>query len=424
MQPSPILARSLKADQIHCPLCKDPLRRGGVWCHTCFKYFPVKCSGLAAAKEWTENFSCKSCSEVTAATEPAIATPAPHNDLIVPDTALIDPANFHAPKNSVATPSDNFGHILQSHHKVTVREIYREVITWKPSFFTLSKNKTGEQFAEALHSVLSPIAVKTDRSDLSLTLCMIFLHLTLSRTENMDDGSNNKTIKRRLRAWHSCNFSELFFEAKAIQRRMNSRNKKQLSDLKMFNNFNSRGMISKVFRVLLDEHKDGVLAPTDLIDGGPVLEISRDKNPEGQPLAPNCIKSEHSRTLSYHTAVFNKISASFFRKHAMKFHGSAGPSSLDADDWRRLIPAFGQTSTNLRKLVVKFAKRLPTSIIPLDDLIAHKGFQLVALDKCPGVGPFVIGEVMSRIKGRIIVDCIRQYLKSLGGNMQLCLGQK
>ena len=207
MQPSPILARSLMADQIHCPLCKGPLRRGGVWCHTFFKYFPVKCSGLAAAKEWTENFSCKSCSEVTAATEPAIATPAPHNDLTVPDTALIDPANLHAPESSVATPSDYFGHILQSHHAVTVREIYREVITWKPSYFTLSKNKTGEQFAEALHSVLSPIAVNTDRSDLSLTLCMILLHLTLSRTKNMDDGPNNKTIKRRLRAWHSRNFS-------------------------------------------------------------------------------------------------------------------------------------------------------------------------------------------------------------------------
>ena len=31
---------------------------------------------------------------------------------------------------------------------------------------------------------------------------------------------------------------------------------------------------------------------------------------------------------------------------------------------------------------------------------------------------------MRRITGRIIVDCIRQDLTSLGGNMQLCLGQK
>ena len=251
---------------------------------------------------------------------------------------------------------------------------------------------------------------------------MILPHLTLSRTKNTDDGSNNKTIKRRLPAWHSFNFSKLFCEAKAIQMRMNSRNKKQHSDLNKFNDFMSRGKISNAIRVLSDELKGGVLAPTNLIDGRPVLEILRDKHPEGQPLEPNCIQNNHPRSLPYHPAVFDKISARLVRKHAMKAHGSAGPSGLD--DWRRLLSAFGQTSTNLRKLVAKFARRLATSIIPSDDLIAYNGCRLVALDKCPGLRPIGIGEVMRRISGRIIVDCSRQDQTSLGGNMQLCLGQK
>ena len=108
----------------------------------------------------------------------------------------------------------------------------------------------------------------------------------------------------------------------------------------------------------------------------------------------------------------------------MKTHGSAGPSGFDADDWRRLLSAFGQTSTNLCKLVAKFAKRLATSIIPPDDLIANNDCRLVALDKCPGVRPIGISEVMRNITGRIIFDCIRQDLTSLVGNMQLCLGRK
>ena len=45
-------------------------------------------------------------------------------------------------------------------------------------------------------------------------------------------------------------------------------------------------------------------------------------------------------------------------------------------------------------------------------------------DKCPGVRPIGIGELMRRITGRIIVNCIRQALTSLVVNMQLCLGQK
>ena len=214
----------------------------------------MKCSGLAAAKNWTKNFSCRSCSEVTALTETAIATPASHNVLTVPDTALIDRATSHAPDRSVAAPSDSFWDNFQPHHAVTVREIYRAVVTWKSLFFVLSKNKTGEQFAEAPHSVRSPITVNTDRSHISLTLCMIPPHLNLSRTRNMDDESNNKTIKRRPCAWHSCNFSALFCEAKAIQMRMNSRNEKQHSELMMFNIFMSRGKISNAIRVLSDKH--------------------------------------------------------------------------------------------------------------------------------------------------------------------------
>ena len=75
---------------------------------------------------------------------------------------------------------------------------------------------------------------------------------------------------------------------------MNSRNKQQHSDLKMFNDLMSRGKISNAIRVLSDEHKGGVLAPTDLIDGRPVLEILPNKHPEGQHLEP--LQSEHPLT--------------------------------------------------------------------------------------------------------------------------------
>ena len=136
------------------------------------------------------------------------------------------------------------------------------------------------------------------------------------------------------------------------------------------------------------------------------------------------MKSEPTRILPYQPAVFDKISTRLLRKHAVKTHGSGGLSGLDADDWRRLLSAFGQTSTNLCKVVAKFAKRLATSIIPPDDLTAYNGCRLVALDKYPGVRPIGIGEVLRCITGRIIVDCIKQDLTSLGGNMHLCLGQK
>ena len=170
----------------------------------------------------------------------------------------------------------------------------------------------------------------------------------------------------------------------------------------------SCGKISNAIRVLLEGHKGGVCAPNNLIDGRPFCDILRDKHLEGQPLEPNCIQSEHPRTLPSYPSFFDKISARLVRDHALNTHGTAGPSSL----------------MNFCKLVAKFAKRLSTSIIPPDDLIAYNGCQLVALVKCPGVRAIGIDEVMRRITGRIIVDCIRQDLTSLVGNMQLCLGEK
>ena len=138
----------------------------------------------------------------------------------------------------------------------------------------------------------------------------------------------------------------------------------------MFNDFMSRGKLSHALRVFSQEHKGDVLAPTDFIYGRPVNEILRDKHPEGQPLEHNCIPSKHPRMLPYQPVVFDKISPRHVQRHAMNTQGSDGPSSLDADDWCRLLSAFGQTPRNLCQLVAKVAKRMALSIIPADDLIA------------------------------------------------------
>ena len=148
--------------------------------------------------------------------------------------------------------------------------------------------------------------------------------------------------------------------------RMNSRNKKQHSNLKMFNDFMPRGTRQISLRATLG------------------AQLHSEPTSTHASLPPHCFRQNQCEACP-------------------KAHGSAGPSGLDADDWRRLLSAFGQTSTNLCKLVAKFAKRLATCIIPPDDLIAYNGCRLVALDKFQ-LRPIGIGEVMRRITGRIIVD--------------------
>ena len=97
----------------------------------------------------------------------------------------------------------------------------------------------------------------------------------------------------------------------------------------------------------------------------------------------------------------------------MKTHSSHGPTGHDADEWRRLLTHFNQPSVELAKTVAKIARRLATSVIPMGDLEAYNACRLIPLDKNPGVRPIGIGEVIRRIIGRSITECIKTDLNFL-----------
>ena len=102
--------------------------------------------------------------------------------------------------------------------------------------------------------------------------------------------------------------------------------------------------------------------------------------------------------------------------------GSHGPSGLDAQEWRRLLTSFKGSSSDLCKTIYRLAYRIATE--ELDFLASYNSCRLIALDKCPGVRPIGIGEVLRRLIGKSITTCLKADLKLLGGNTQLCLGQR
>ena len=93
-------------------------------------------------------------------------------------------------------------------------------------------------------------------------------------------------------------------------------------------------------------------------------------------------------------------------------------------DWRRYLTACGSRSESLCRTVAKIAVRLATEEQDPTSLQAYNACQRIPLDKCPGVRPIGVGEVLRRIIGRTIVSCIQTDLKQLGGNRQLCMEQR
>ena len=160
------------------------------------------------------------------------------------------------------------------------------------------------------------------------------------------------------------------------------------------------------------------------IKGETVLQIHKSKHTSSQPYDPALILDAWPNTLPYHPSICNRIDAHAIRRATLKTSGGHGPSGVDALEWRRYLTAFGSRSESLCRTVAKIAVRLATEEQDPTILQAYNACRLIPLDKCPGVRPIGVEEVLRRIIGSTIVSCIQTDLKQLGGNQQLCMGQR
>ena len=104
--------------------------------------------------------------------------------------------------------------------------------------------------------------------------------------------------------------------------------------------------------------------------------------------------------------------------------GAAGPSGLDAPAWKRLCCFFKSASADLCDALALVARRICTSYVDPIALQPFVACRLMALDKCPGVRPIGIGEVVRRIIGRAIISIIKDDIQAAAGTAQLCAGQE
>ena len=183
---------------------------------------------------------------------------------------------------------------------------------------------------------------------------------------------------------------------------------------KEFDKYMSTGKFFNAIRSFTEEAKWGVLSLTTKLTR---FDILREKYPEpGKAYLNYLVVNEHLISLPYHQSTFEELIASMVRKVCMNRHGSHGTSSLDANKWRRLLTSFKSSSTDLCKTIAKLAIRIATSHLTC---LPYISCRLIALDKCPGIRPIEIEEVLGRIIGRTIVKCIKANLKILGGDQQL-----
>jgi len=177
------------------------------------------------------------------------------------------------------------------------------------------------------------------------------------------------------------------------------------------------GKISAALKLLDKEGSTGVLNLTDS-----VMEELHQKHPSPAPIKENTLLQGPVDLVP--ECFFEHIDEQTFLKAALDTKGSAGPSGMDAELYRRALCSknFSVAGKGLRDEIALFARNLATKSYHPSLIEAYVASRLIPLDKHPGIRPIGIGEVLRRIVGKIISRSATQEIKKAAGPLQTCAG--
>ena len=105
----------------------------------------------------------------------------------------------------------------------------------------------------------------------------------------------------------------------------------------------------------------------------------------------------------------------------MKTKGSAGPSGMDAEIYRRILCSknFSIEGKLLREEVAALTRNLLKSSYHPSLMESYTSCRLIPLGKNPGIRPIGVGEVLRRIIGKTISAFLKE-IKLAAGPLQVC----
>ena len=182
------------------------------------------------------------------------------------------------------------------------------------------------------------------------------------------------------------------------------------------------GRVRSALKLLSDNSDTSLEETIDDTSGKTVRDVLEDKHPDPKTVHPEALLGEAEND-EFHPTILDSITGESIWTAALHTQGAAGPSGLDAFSWRRLCTLFGQKSNDPCSPLAVVVRRISTSFIDSSTLLAYTSCRLIAVDKCPGVRPIGIGEVVRRIIGKAVMRIVKYDLQHVVGAIQLCAGQ-
>ena len=296
-----------------------------------------------------------------------------------------------------------------------------EVTTkWRKNVFKLPSGAETKHFLQCLTRLYTAFGDRSALECITFKAAAVIVPLLLQQCVGKPNyGENRRHLARRLELWEAGNIDELLREGKTIQDRL-AKSAKSVSDSSLskrfatmvFNN-NLKGAVSLV----TDKAKGRVLKLT--------TETRLDLTAKHPPAAPLFAEALMTGTMppDVHPSLFACINGSLIKKCCLRTKGGAGVSQQEDSFWHKATTGFKEVSTSLCNALAAVTRRLATEYVDptsVSALLANRG---IAVDKCPGLRPIGVGEIVRRIIGKVIMTVTSVDVQQAVGCLQLCGGQ-
>ena len=332
----------------------------------------------------------------------------------------------------LSTPHFTWGSTTANDFNTQINHAYNEIVHWRRNLFSVPSCAVGKEFVSELARLFQAYADSSEIESVAITAAMVMPHLLLQKTHKRSNYKENSAcLVRRLGAWKAGDIDGLMKESKSIQQHICQSTRQRAcyntdNSSLTFAKFMKKGNVKAAQRLVSCQNGNGVLSLTDKISSTSnesVKDVLIEKHPEAAPIYYDAIVDSSLQAPSVHPVLFNQIDGVLIRNMALKSSGSAGPSGLDAYDWKRLTTNFQGHSRNLCNALAAVARRLSTEFIDPEGIKALVACRLIPLNKNPGVRPIGVCETVRRIIGKTILAVIKSEILSATGALQLCAGQ-
>ena len=266
-----------------------------------------------------------------------------------------------------------------------MNKIYDGVVHFRRNLFNLPSGGIGKHFIEELMFWLKQFNSNSRLNSVALKAFMVLPSIILQKpSATSKSKEHSSAIERRLTLWRQGDLNMLMKEIRFIQNRFfNSKKASSIEEIsRTFTKLVFQGKISAAIKMLNKENSTGLLNLSD-----EVLTQLKEKHPAPAEIEEECLVHDPEDLVP--PGIFDLINEQRIYDTALKTKGSAGPSGMDAELYRRILCSknFATEGKMLREEIDIFTRNLLKYNYHPSLLEGYTTCRLIPLDKNPGVRP-------------------------------------